>query len=79
MSKQFEKSIKATQAFEAINPLMYEESNPVGIKEVLRIKGICGNNVRLPLLPASQTLSKRIKTTYNKKGQSLDWHLMYLS
>ena len=39
LSKQFEKSIKATQAFEAINPLMYEESNPVGIKEVLRIKG----------------------------------------
>lgn len=45
----------------AMNPLMYEEGNPVGIKEVLRCMNICGNNVRLPLLPASNNLSKRIK------------------
>ncbi|MDH5366739.1 MAG: 4-hydroxy-tetrahydrodipicolinate synthase [Cyclobacteriaceae bacterium] len=44
-----------------INPLMYEEGNPVGIKEVLRQIEICSNNVRLPLLPASNDLSKRIK------------------
>jgi len=44
-----------------INPLMYEEANPVGIKEVLRFMNICGNKVRLPLLPASDNLSKKIK------------------
>lgn len=52
----------AIQQFENINPLMYEESNPVGLKEVLQQMGICGNNVRLPLLPASTDLSKRIKS-----------------
>ena len=44
-----------------INPLMYEEANPVGIKEVLRFMNICENKVRLPLLPASDNLSKKIK------------------
>ena len=43
-----------------INPLMYEEGNPVGIKEVLRQMGICGNIVRLPLLPATSALSEKI-------------------
>jgi 4-hydroxy-tetrahydrodipicolinate synthase len=43
-----------------INPLMYEESNPVGIKQVLEILGICGNQVRLPLLSASENLKNKI-------------------
>lgn len=49
------------QAFDEINPLMYEESNPVGIKTVLSIKGVCGNGVRLPLVKASEDLSSRIE------------------
>lgn len=48
-------------AFEQINPLMYEESNPVGIKTVLMHKGLCGNQVRLPLVKASNSMSARIK------------------
>lgn len=44
-----------------INPLMYEESNPVGIKEVLSQLGICGPQVRLPLIQASESLKKRIQ------------------
>lgn len=44
-----------------INPLMYAESNPVGVKEVLNLKGICGNHVRLPLLPSTAELSNAIK------------------
>jgi 4-hydroxy-tetrahydrodipicolinate synthase len=43
-----------------LNPLMYEEGNPVGVKELLRQMGICGNAVRLPLLAASEGLSERI-------------------
>ncbi len=39
-----------------INPLMYVESNPVGIKEVLRQLGICNNYVRSPLISASNQL-----------------------
>lgn len=60
LSKESEGAATASSFFDTINPLMYEESNPVGVKEVLRIKGVCGNNVRLPLLPASESLSKRI-------------------
>lgn len=43
-----------------INPLMYEEANPVGVKQVLDFQGVCKNCVRLPLLPASENLQKRI-------------------
>ncbi|WMN06523.1 4-hydroxy-tetrahydrodipicolinate synthase [Marivirga arenosa] len=44
-----------------INPLMYEESNPIGAKEALKLQGVCDNYVRMPLLPASDNLSNRIK------------------
>jgi 4-hydroxy-tetrahydrodipicolinate synthase len=43
-----------------LNPLLYEESNPVGIKTVLDLKGICQPHVRLPLVPASDSLRERI-------------------
>lgn len=44
-----------------INPLMYKESSPVGIKEVLKLLGICENYVRLPLVPPSSALTAAIK------------------
>ena len=44
----------------SLNPLLYEEGNPVGIKAVLSEKGICGPHVRLPLLPAGDSLQARI-------------------
>jgi 4-hydroxy-tetrahydrodipicolinate synthase len=43
-----------------INGPMYEEGNPVGVKQVMADMGICSNNVRLPLVPASEALKKRI-------------------
>jgi 4-hydroxy-tetrahydrodipicolinate synthase len=36
--------------FLSIDPLLYEEGNPVGVKKILEIKGICGSDVRLPLV-----------------------------
>lgn len=56
----------ATEKLQAINPLFYEESNPVGIKEVLKFRGVCGNQVRLPLLQASKSLSTKIQTELHK-------------
>ena len=44
-----------------LNPLLYEEGNPVGVKAALALQGICGPAVRLPLVPASAGLSARIK------------------
>jgi 4-hydroxy-tetrahydrodipicolinate synthase len=40
---------------------MYEEGNPVGLKQALLCSGICSNYVRLPLAPASEALSTRIE------------------
>jgi 4-hydroxy-tetrahydrodipicolinate synthase len=47
-----------------INGPMYEEGNPVGVKFLLQEKGICLGNVRLPLVPASASLQKKIKSIY---------------
>lgn len=44
-----------------INNLMYEESNPVGIKNALKHLGVCEDFVRLPLLQASEELNEKIK------------------
>jgi 4-hydroxy-tetrahydrodipicolinate synthase len=43
-----------------INAPMYEEGNPVGLKELLFQMGICGNGVRSPLAAASRQLEKKI-------------------
>ena len=54
-----------------INGPMYEEGNPVGVKELLSQMGICGPDVRLPLVQASDRLKARIASISKetKKGQ----------
>jgi len=47
--------------FVGLNPLMYEEGNPVGVKAALALQGVCEPAVRLPLVPASEGLTARIK------------------
>ena len=47
--------------FVPLNPLMYEEGNPVGVKAALALQGVCDATVRLPLVPASEGLTARIK------------------
>ena len=44
-----------------INPMMYEESNPVGLKYLMKELGICGDAVRLPLVKGSDGLKERIR------------------
>ncbi|UOG76996.1 4-hydroxy-tetrahydrodipicolinate synthase [Hymenobacter tibetensis] len=46
--------------FVDLNPLMYEESNPVGVKAALEAQGLCSGAVRLPLLAASEDLCERV-------------------
>ncbi|TAF67674.1 MAG: 4-hydroxy-tetrahydrodipicolinate synthase [Cytophagales bacterium] len=45
----------------SINPLMYEESNPTGVKQALEILNITSAEVRLPLIKASATLKEKIQ------------------
>lgn len=44
-----------------INGPMYEEGNPVGVKHVMSLLGVCPPFVRLPLVPASFALQKKIE------------------
>ncbi|SHM91459.1 4-hydroxy-tetrahydrodipicolinate synthase [Cyclobacterium lianum] len=59
-------SKKGTFSLLDINPLMYEESNPVGVKCLMHHLGICEPNVRLPLLKASADLCQRIRVAAEK-------------
>ena len=61
LSNDFEASSQATFELIDINPLMYAESNPVGVKHVLEVFGVCKNYVRMPLLPASDELKTKIQ------------------
>ena len=44
-----------------VNPLLYKESNPVGIKQVLSMRNVCDPYVRQPLLTASNELAHALK------------------
>ncbi len=55
-------------SFIEFDTLLYEEANPVGIKECLAIKGVCGSEVRLPLLKASAELSSKLRTAMVREG-----------
>lgn len=55
-------SLAATHSLVELNSLMYQEGNPVGIKNLLFHLGILQTDqVRLPLLRASQGLSEKIR------------------
>ena len=56
------KKDQAKQAqYDEMVRLLFKEGNPVGIKAVLAQKGIIQNYLRLPLVPASETLNNEIK------------------
>jgi 4-hydroxy-tetrahydrodipicolinate synthase len=44
-----------------INGPMYEEGNPVGVKYLLSLLGVCEHHVRLPLVNPSENLKKKIE------------------
>ena len=65
-SGNFKSAQLLNQRFLGINPLMYEEGNPVGIKAVLEERGICSAQVRLPMARASKKLQERIREETKK-------------
>lgn len=49
-------------------PLMnalFDEGNPTGVKELMEIKGLLANNLRLPLVKASKQLQNKIGALYH--------------
>ena len=61
MENDYARASQAAFRLIDINPLMYVESNPVGIKHVLKEQGICNNYVRMPLVAASEDLVNKIR------------------
>lgn len=65
---RFEEAAKLQLAFLEFDTLLYIESNPVGIKKCLEIKGICSSDVRLPLLKATDKLGAQLETAMKREG-----------
>ncbi|MCC9167491.1 4-hydroxy-tetrahydrodipicolinate synthase [Pontibacter harenae] len=61
LDHNFTEAAQLLYDFVDLNPLMYEESNPVGVKAALEHFGVCSAAVRLPLLEASAGLKERIQ------------------
>lgn len=60
LNGEFAKAAPAHLSFIEFTRLCFAEGNPVGVKAALRQLGICGDDVRLPLVKASKELEKAI-------------------
>lgn len=54
--------------FLEFDKLLYVESNPVGIKQVCALRGLCNNRVRLPLVAASPQLADALQNAMIREG-----------
>ena len=66
LAGEYEKARQQLYDYFDLNPLMYREANPVGVKHVLKELGLCENCVRLPLIAASEELQAAIKKQLKK-------------
>ena len=62
MEGHIEEAEQKLQALDAIISALFEEGNPVGVKTLLHLKGVCSNTMRLPLVPGSAALQSKMKT-----------------
>ncbi|HQK98286.1 MAG TPA: 4-hydroxy-tetrahydrodipicolinate synthase [Bacteroidia bacterium] len=62
LKNDFVKSRKFHYGFYGLIPMLFEEGNPAGVKVVLKQLGVCGDDVRMPLVKVSKDLEKRIHT-----------------
>lgn len=44
-----------------VHPLLYVEGNPVGIKAAVSMLGLCGNYLRVPLVPLSEPRREKLR------------------
>lgn len=61
LAGDYEKARKLHYKLTDIINLLFADGSPGGIKAVLKMKGICGDTVRLPLFPPSDATVKRLK------------------
>jgi 4-hydroxy-tetrahydrodipicolinate synthase len=60
LSGDFKSASKELGKFLTIDPFLYEEGNPVGVKKLLENQGLFGAQVRMPLASASLELGKKL-------------------
>lgn len=62
----FEQARALHYALVDVTDMLFAEGNPGGIKEVLKLAGICEAHMRLPLVGISAGLQAKIKTEFDK-------------
>lgn len=62
LQKEVEKAYKIHYSIANSIDLIFAEGNPSGIKALLEKRGICDNNLRLPLVKATDKLTKEINS-----------------
>jgi 4-hydroxy-tetrahydrodipicolinate synthase len=68
LNGDFAKAADIQKRFLDFDTLLYTESNPVGIKKCLEIKGVCTSEVRLPLVKASDGLGEKLEKAMIAEG-----------
>jgi 4-hydroxy-tetrahydrodipicolinate synthase len=66
LASDFPKANAELHKFCHYNKLFFEEGNPVGVKAMLEIMGICSTTVRLPLTKASTGLIEKLTKAYKQ-------------
>ena len=64
----FKAASKVLGKFLTIDPFLYEEGNPVGVKKLLENQGLFGAQVRMPLASASAELGTKLAQISSQEG-----------
>lgn len=66
LNGNFKEAAKIHLKLLSFNDPLYAEGNPVGIKNLLKHLGVCGDTLRLPLVKASSLLNDEMKNCLNQ-------------
>ncbi|TBH73795.1 4-hydroxy-tetrahydrodipicolinate synthase [Aquirufa nivalisilvae] len=70
LAGDFAEARKSLGSFLAIDPYLYEEGNPVGVKKILALKGMIHAQVRMPLAEASEELGVKLNRIIQQENLS---------
>jgi 4-hydroxy-tetrahydrodipicolinate synthase len=70
LAGDFAEARKSLGSFLAIDPYLYEEGNPVGVKKILALKGMIQAQVRMPLAEASEELGVKLNCIIQQENLS---------
>ena len=68
LAGEYRSAQKELGKFLTIDPYLYEEGNPVGVKKLLENQGLFGAQVRMPLASASAELGQKLAQISQQEG-----------